>query len=80
MLQLSLRSKTFDDGPRKDDYSVIWTPAEYGGRRVGRIRLVTEYTRDEGERWEWAINPPMPRAGVGTGDYNGDGTADVLLQ
>jgi hypothetical protein len=33
-------------GPRKDDFAVIWTSDEFGARRVGRIRLVTEYTRE----------------------------------
>jgi hypothetical protein len=39
VLQLALRPTTFDDGPRQDDYLVIWTSDEYGARRVGRIRL-----------------------------------------
>jgi hypothetical protein len=65
MLQLALRTTTFDDGPRRDDFAVIWTSDEFGARRVGRIRLAGEH--DGGERWEWAINPPMPVPAWGHG-------------
>jgi hypothetical protein len=37
---------------------VIWTSDEFGARRVGRIHLAGEH--DGGERWTWAVNPPMP--------------------
>ena len=57
-LTLLLRPTTFDDGPRAEDFSVLWTSDEFGCRRVGRIRRVNQH-RDE-DRWEWAINPPMP--------------------
>lgn len=65
MIQLSLRYTIFADGPRKDDYQVIWTSDEYGARRVGRIRLASEHA--QAERWEWAINPPMPVPAWGHG-------------
>jgi hypothetical protein len=65
MLTLSLRLTVWDHGPAKDDYEVIWTSDEFGARRVGRIRLAGEH--DSGERWEWAINPPMPVPAWGHG-------------
>jgi hypothetical protein len=58
MHRLLLRPTTFDDGPRKNDFAVIWASDEYGARRLGRVRLTGEH--DGAERWEWAINPPMP--------------------
>jgi hypothetical protein len=65
MFALSLRSTTFDDGPRKDDFAVIWTSDEYGARRVGRVRFTGEH--EGAERWEWTINPPMPVPAWGHG-------------
>jgi hypothetical protein len=65
MLTLSLRPTTFDDGPRTDDFQVIWTSEEFGVRRVGRIRWAQEH-RDS-NRWKWAINPPVPVPAWGHG-------------
>jgi hypothetical protein len=79
MITLTLRRTTFDDGPRQDDFAVIWTSEEFGARRVGRIRLA-EQNGSEGNRWEWAINPPMPVPAWGHGLTRSRGLATVAFR
>ena len=58
MLTLFLRPTTINGTRLVDDYSVVWRSDELGENHVGRIRLAGEH--DGGERWTWAVNPPMP--------------------
>jgi hypothetical protein len=73
-LALSLRPTTFDDGPCKDDYVVIWTSRQYRRHKIGRIMRNDEqqsWTRQEA--WAWPVT-----AAVGNGIKSGYGQATSL--